>query len=124
MNRSGAAGASARGAQAEAQAQRHLQAQGLRLVARNWRCPGGELDLVMRDGATLVVVEVRRRSRSDYGGGFESVHARKRARLVHAAQLFLAAHPEYAEAPVRFDVVAIDGAAAPEWLAGAFDTDH
>jgi len=112
-----------RGAAAEAQAQRHLEAQGLKLLARNWRCAGGELDLVMREGATLVMVEVRQRSRSDYGDAFESVHARKRAHLAHAARLFLAAHPEHAGRPVRFDVVAVDGAGGLEWRPAAFEAE-
>jgi Holliday junction resolvase-like predicted endonuclease len=51
-----------RGAEAETWAQRHLEGRGLKLLARNWRYAGGELDLVMREGATLVVVEVRQRA--------------------------------------------------------------
>jgi putative endonuclease len=113
----------ARGAEAEDCARRHLERQGLKLVARNWRCPGGELDLVMRERDTLVVVEVRKRSRSDYGDAFESVHGRKRGRLIRAAQMFLAGHPQYARSPVRFDVVAVDGANAVEWLPAAFETE-
>ncbi len=90
-------------------------------MARNWRCPGGELDLVMRLRDTLVLVEVRKRSRSDYGDAFASVHGGKRRRLVHAAKMFLAEHPQYARDAVRFDVVAVDGADAVEWLEAAFD---
>ncbi len=111
-----------RGTDAEARALRHLQSQGLRLVERNWRCRGGELDLVMLDGPTLVIAEVRSRSRSDYGGALASVDARKRGHLVHATQLFLAAHPQYADCEVRFDVIAIDGTAL-HWLQAAFDAD-
>ena len=62
-----------RGDAAEALALRHLQRQGLKLVERNWRCAGGELDLIMRDGDALVLVEVRARSRGDYGGAAASV---------------------------------------------------
>jgi putative endonuclease len=109
------------GAAAEGLAQQHLERQGLKLVTRNWRCPGGELDLVMRERDTLVLVEVRKRNRSDFGDAFESVHGRKRARLIHAARLFLAAHPEYARCPVRFDVVAVDGSNTVEWLAATFE---
>jgi putative endonuclease len=115
--------AGVRGAAAEDLALRHLQAQGLQLLARNWRCPGGELDLVMREGATLVMVEVRQRAGSAYGGAFESVDARKRARLVRAARLFLAAHPRHADSPVRFDVVALQGDGPPQWLSAAFETE-
>jgi len=113
----------AAGAEAEALAQRHLERHGLKLLVRTWRCAGGELDLVMRQAATLVMVEVRKRSRSDYGGAFESVHGRKRGRIVHAARLFLAAHPEHDRSPVRFDVVAVDGGGAVEWLPGAFEAE-
>ncbi len=112
-----------RGAEAETLALQHLQQRGLKLVARNWRCPGGELDLVMRERDTLVTVEVRKRSRSDYGDAFESVHGRKRGRLIHAARLFLAAHPQYSRSPVRFDVVAVDGADTVEWLTAAFEAE-
>ena len=90
-------------------------------MARNWRCAGGELDLVMRQRDTLVMVEVRKRSRSDYGDAFASVHRRKRGRVIHAAKMFLAAHPQYGRDAVRFDVVAVDGADKLEWLEAAFD---
>lgn len=93
-------------------------------MVRNWRCPGGELDLVMRRRDTLVLVEVRKRSRRDYGDAFASVHAGKRRRLVHAAKMFLAAHPQYAQDAVRFDVVAVDGAGAVEWLEAAFEAEN
>ncbi|GAC1632296.1 MAG: YraN family protein [Nevskia sp.] len=109
-----------RGAEAETRALRHLEARRLRLVARNWRCRGGELDLVMRDGETLVVVEVRSRGRSDYGSAFESIDARKQAKLILATQNFIAMHPEHAAREVRFDAVAIDGEQL-QWLKAAFD---
>lgn len=111
-----------RGADAETRALRHLEQAGLKLLARNWRCKGGELDLVMRDGDTLAIVEVRSRTRSGYGSALESVDARKRGHLVHAAQLFLAAHGEHAQREVRFDVVAFDGDQL-HWLKAAFDAD-
>jgi len=116
-----------RGADAEAQAQQHLEAAGLRLVARNWRCRGGELDLVMRDRDTLVFVEVRSRASSAFGSALETVDARKQARLTLAARSFLKAHPEHAARPARFDVVALDGAAGRpqqlDWLRAAFDAE-
>lgn len=109
-----------RGADAESRALRHLEAEGLKLVARNWHCRGGELDLVMRDRETLVFVEVRSRARSDYGSALESITARKQAHLVLAAQKFLAAHPEHASRAMRFDAVAIDNGSL-QWLKAAFD---
>ncbi|HEX4895436.1 MAG TPA: YraN family protein [Solimonas sp.] len=109
------------GAEAEDAALRLLQRAGLRLVTRNFRARGGELDLVMLDGDTLVVAEVRARAGAAFGGALESVDARKCRRIILAAQLFLAAHPEHASRPLRFDVVAYEGASPARWLRGAFD---
>ncbi|WP_028080495.1 YraN family protein [Solimonas soli] len=108
------------GAAAEDAALRLLERQGLKLVARNARFRGGELDLVMREGETLVIVEVRARGASRFASALESVDARKRGKVLLAAQLFLAAHPEHAERAVRFDVVAFDEG-RPQWLKAAFD---
>ncbi|HUP91795.1 MAG TPA: YraN family protein [Solimonas sp.] len=113
-----------KGAAEEDIALRHLEQRGLVAVARNWRCRGGELDLVMRDGDTLVIAEVRMRGNPAFGSAAESVGARKQARLVHATRLFLAAHGQFAQSPVRFDVVALDGAGRLEWLRGAFEADQ
>lgn len=117
----------ARGAQVEAAARRHLLAAGLRELAANARYRGGELDLVMREAdGTVVFVEVRYRSHAGFGGGAMSVDARKRRKLVHAAQRFLAAHRELARAACRFDVIEADGdPAAPRltWLRDAFRAD-
>jgi len=78
----------------------------------------GEIDLVARDGETLVFVEVRLRSSDRFGGGAESIGAHKRRRIVAAARHYLArVRPE---PPCRFDVVTLDGG-APEWLRAAFD---
>lgn len=112
-----------RGAAAEQRALNLLRAQGLKLVARNWRCRGGELDLVMCDDDTLVFVEVRARRRADYGSAAASIDERKRQRLIHAARSFLATHPEYGNSAARFDVVTFDGDARPHWLRNAFDGD-
>lgn len=111
------------GAAAEELAHQYLRKQGLETVSRNWRCAGGELDLVMRDRDTLVIAEVRKRSREDFGGAAASVDARKRSRLIHATQMFLAQHPQHADAYVRFDVLALDRANRITWLKAAFDTN-
>lgn len=108
------------GAAAEEAALQWLQRQGLRLVTRNARFRGGELDLVMRDGEMLVIVEVRARSASQFASAVESIDRRKRERLIHATQLFLAAHPEHAERALRFDVVTFDDG-RPRWIENAFD---
>ncbi|MDE2148269.1 MAG: YraN family protein [Gammaproteobacteria bacterium] len=113
----------ARGADAETQALRALCKAGLTLVTRNWRCRHGELDLVMRDREVLVFVEVRARRRSDFGGAAASVDKRKRQRLAAAAGAFLAAHPQHAALPARFDVVAFERDQAPQWLRGAFTVE-
>ena len=116
----------ARGDVAEAAALAMLQDRGLQLLARNAASRGGELDLVMRDGATVVFVEVRYRASSAFGGGAASVDAGKRRRLVRAAQAFLQQHPEHADAPCRFDVVVASGDPATpvlEWLQDAFRAD-
>ena len=114
----------ARGAQVEAAARLRLEQAGLRTLAANVGYRGGELDLVMRDGATVVFVEVRYRATRRFGGGAASVDAGKRRRLVHAARAFLAGHPQMADAPCRFDVVDADGdpdAPTLTWLRAAFD---
>jgi len=114
------------GRAAEAQALSHLQRQGLRLLAQNWLCRRGELDLVMLDGDTVVFVEVRYRRHAAWGGALESVDARKRAKLAAAAEHFLQQESRWAKRPCRFDVIAIsaDGSSSPplNWIQNAFDT--
>lgn len=117
--------ARATGARFEDLALAHLEAAGLRLVARNFHTRFGELDLVLRDGPTLVFAEVRYRRDARFGGSAASVGPGKRMRLTRAAQGFLQAHPRFASLPCRFDVVAFDGAAdAPtcDWQRAAFET--
>ncbi len=111
------------GSAAEDRALHYLQDHGLRLLARNWRCGLGELDLVMQDGDTVAVIEVRSRGRADYGAAAETVDARKQARLVRATRLWLSRRPELAERPLRFDVVTLD-AGALEWRREAFDVEE
>jgi putative endonuclease len=111
----------ARGRAAEDKALRYLEARGLVPVARNYRCPHGELDLVMRDGETLVFVEVRRRTRADYGTAAETVTGRKQARLRAAAAHFLLHHRDHSNRPCRFDIVSFSGdGPEPLWLQDAF----
>mgnify|MGYP003435242025 FL=1 len=124
-------GKRAKGAQVEALAREYLQSHGLIPVAANANYRGGEIDLVMRDDATLVFVEVRfRRSAgtatTGFGGGAASIDAAKRRKIVHAAERFLAAHREFARMPCRFDVIDASGDAdAPNfvWLRDAFRAD-
>ena len=108
----------------EALALAHLTQHGLFLIERNFRCKGGEIDLVMRSGAkvdslvTLVFVEVRQRANTGFGGAAASITRGKQSRLIVAAQVYLQRyrHPP----PCRFDVVAIDGAVIT-WLQNAID---
>lgn len=95
------------GMQGEDEALAHLTLNGLTLVARNFLCKGGEIDLIMRDGAHLVFVEVRRRADTRHGGAAASITARKQQRMVRAAQVYLLRCAPLP--PCRFDVVAIDG---------------
>ena len=101
-------------------------ARGWTLLARNVRYRFCELDLVLRDGASVVFVEVRRRRASRFGDGAASVDRGKRRRVILAARAWLAGRPRYAEAPCRFDVASVsgvDGALAIEWIGAAFDAD-
>jgi putative endonuclease len=111
------------GSAAEDRALDYLQDRGLTLLARNWRCKLGELDLVMQDGETVAVIEVRSRARGDYGLAAETVDRRKQAKLVRATRVWLARRPELAERPLRFDVVTLD-AGALEWRREAFDVEE
>lgn len=113
------------GREAEAQARRHLERHGLRLIAQNWLCRRGELDLVMLDGDTVVFVEVRFRRHVGWGGALESVDARKRGKLAAAAGHFLQEQSRWSRHPCRFDVIAIQpGSDSPslDWIKNAFDT--
>lgn len=108
----------------EERASEALQQAGLVLVARNFNTRHGELDLVMRQGDTVVFVEVRHRVRAHHGDAASSVTPTKQAKLVSAARLWLAAHPQHAQRPCRFDVVCYDGPvedARMTWLRNAFD---
>lgn len=106
-----------RGGEAEAQALAFLQRRGLVLVQRNYRCRFGEIDLIMRDGDTLVFAEVRQRSRADFGGAAESITARKRARLTATARHYLG---QARTLPAcRFDALLIDGTEM-RWVRDAF----
>jgi putative endonuclease len=115
-----------RGEAAERLAAQYLEVRGLAVLARNQRFRCGEIDLVCRDGEVLVVVEVRQRMRSEFGGALASVTWRKRRKIIRAARLLLQVHPPWRELRVRFDVVGIQG--TPEgryeviWIQDAFRT--
>ena len=106
------------GRHGEDQALEHLQRRGLTLVARNFQCRRGEIDLIMQDGDTLVFVAVRKRAPGRHGDAAASVTPRKQARLVAAAEFYL---QRFRQPPAcRFDVVAIDGTAL-DWIRNAIE---
>ena len=114
------------GEEAESACCTHLKKQGLKLLEKNFRCRFGEIDLVMRQGETLVFVEVRFRQNPNYGGGLESVTPAKQQKLRKTAEYYLQQNPRYENA--RFDVVAMSKNSADRgkshytynWIQNAF----
>ncbi len=111
-----------RGAEAEALAADYLVSRGLRIIGRNFRVRGGEIDLICRDGGTVVFVEVRLRAQGDFGGAAASITSSKQRRLILAARHWLLAN---GEVPCRFDCILLDALdiRRVEWLRDAFSTD-
>lgn len=95
------------GAAGEALARRHLERQGYRFLEANWRYPGGELDLIMRDGDLLVFVEVKTRRGERFGAAEEAISRAQAARLLRAAEIYLASRPDLADFFWRVDLVAV-----------------
>lgn len=112
------------GANAERLAARYLTRKGLISVTQNFNCRLGEIDLIMTDDDCLVFVEVRYRSHNRFSRAGVTVDARKQKKLIRTAALFLARRAQFANSPVRFDVVAIDADAnndeSIEWIRDAF----
>ncbi|MEO8445105.1 MAG: YraN family protein [Gammaproteobacteria bacterium] len=116
----------AHGRAAEALAARYLAAQGLRLLASNFRARSGELDLVMTERGVLVVIEVRARRRTNVATPGATIQRSKQRRVIRATRYFLLRHRQFAAWPVRFDVVEITGELASpvvRWSRGAFSLD-
>ena len=112
-----------RGAQAEDLACRHLQSKGLKLITRNYRCPRGEIDLIMDHAGTVVFVEVRYRSNPNFGSGADSVDYRKQCKLNATALHYLQHHDALAKRQARFDVISISqpgGQPQIDWIINAF----
>lgn len=111
------------GAQAEVLAAAWAQQRGWRILERNFRVRGGEIDLICLDGQTLVFIEVRLRRNADFGGAAASINAAKRRRLVLAARHYLQRRAEPRD--VRFDCLLFDRLAAEAlvWLPAAFAAD-
>jgi len=107
-----------RGETAEEQAYQFLAAEGLKPVCRNFRCKQGELDLIMSDNQTLVIIEVRFRKTDKYGSAAESVTRTKQSRIIAATHYYLSIHKT--DSPIRFDVIAISGNGHFDWIKNAF----
>lgn len=115
-----------RGAAAERAAASWLRSKGVSIVERNFSCRRGEIDLIGWDGEHLIFVEVRYRSRRDYGSPEETVDRRKQGRIIAAAQWYLIQHPEYEQQPCRFDVLVNDHQDRSgdfRWIQDAFQCD-
>ncbi|GMR16997.1 MAG: YraN family protein [Gammaproteobacteria bacterium] len=118
------------GRAAEGLAERYLVGNGLLLVERNFLCRHGEIDLVMRDGGTLIFVEVRLRHANRFASAAASVNLRKQRKLVRAAGIYLGRRRQFRQYAVRFDVLALDARHAGscrtsdeftiQWLRDAF----
>ena len=113
---------SKRGAEAEAIAAGYLSRHGLRILTQNYRVRGGEIDLVCRDGAMLVFVEVRLRTNTAYGGAAASITFSKQQRLILAARHWLLQHGDQT---CRFDCILLDelDEARVDWIKNAFSAD-
>ena len=108
-----------RGVEAEAMAAAFLEHKGLKILARNYRCRLGEIDLVAREGGTTVFVEVRSRGSSAFGGAAASITAAKRQRLLKAARHYISRQRVLPQC--RFDALLIEGEPPRiEWLRNAF----
>jgi putative endonuclease len=121
--KTGSASTVARGQAYEEAAEAYLLKQGLQRVARNYRCRGGEIDLIMRDRDTLAFVEVRYRASGSLVSPLETITPAKQRRIVRTAMMYLQTHRDLASRPCRFDAVAIVGdgdAQRIDWIKDAF----
>ncbi|MCH9695049.1 MAG: YraN family protein [Gammaproteobacteria bacterium] len=113
------------GNRAEQLAYRYLLQNGLALVARNFRCRGGEIDLIMLDSSCLVFVEVRFRAPNRFATAGITVDHHKQRKIIRTAAMFLTRHVRFSNHTMRFDVIAIDGLedSGPDWIKDAFRPD-
>ena len=109
-----------RGDKSEQLAYAYLLKQGLQLIEKNFRCKQGELDLIMRDDHTLVIVEVRFRRSNKYGGAVESITLKKQTRIIAATQYYLLINK--INSPIRFDVVTMSNDTDINWIQNAFQS--
>lgn len=107
--------------ESEERAAQWLSRQGLKIIDRNWHCRFGEIDIIAKEGSTLVFIEVRARSRKEFGGAAASITPAKRDKLLTTARFYLSHLSE--EPACRFDALLFDGDATqqPQWLKNIFD---
>jgi putative endonuclease len=110
------------GLSAESRAAAFLIAKGYRIVARRWRSPVGEIDIVARRRKTLVFVEVKAREKLDDAA--EAVIFRQQRRIIAAAEAWLASHPDDVMSDIRFDVVLVAPKSLPRHIMAAFDASN
>ena len=110
------------GLSAESRAAMFLIAKGYRIVARRWKTPFGEINIIARRRRALVFVEVKARDRADEAA--EAVTERTKRRIVAAAELWLAHHPDDNERDIRFDVMLVAPGRIPQHIANAFDASR
>ncbi len=111
-----------RGRRAEAVAAWWLRIKGYRILARGFRVPSGEIDLIARRGRTLALIEVKSRSTRAEAAG--AVTPRQRARIARAAEAFLQRHPELARLDPRFDAILLASRRLPRHIKGAWRRDE
>ena len=111
------------GEQAEIDAEKFLKKQGCKILARNFLCKGGELDIVALHKGVLIFVEVRLRTNLKFGGAAQSISKTKQRRLKRAAQIWLQSHngQNFINAPKRFDAILFEHLdRPPTWLHNIF----
>src|ERR1044072_1952639 len=112
------------GLSAESRAAAYLIAKGHRIVARRWRSPVGEIDIVGRRRGTLIFLEVQAREPRHGPAAAAAVPGRRQPRISAAAEPWLAAHPEDANRDIRFDVILVAPKSLPRHIMAAFDASN
>ncbi len=107
------------GLRSEHEAGQFLQTKGLKPIINNYRCPYGEIDLIMQEGDVLVFIEVRSRNQQHYGGALESIDRRKRQKLLKSVNHYLQKHQLLDKIDCRMDVIGFSNNAI-EWIKDAF----
>lgn len=107
-----------KGLAAESHAAWFLRFKGYRVLAKRYKTPVGEIDLIVRKGKAIVFVEVKRRSSRDAAA--EAVHSHNQSRVRRAAELYLQKHPRYTGGDIRFDAVLLSGGLFPRHIINAF----